>query len=145
MAITAKQEAFAVNYFIMRNATQAAIKAGYSPHLINNHATHLLQNATIKARLAELQSHVSLTAKQATAYVEERLKLLTEIARHNIEMPVSAGHKITAIAEMNKMGGDYAPEKTRPVAQVNVVFVIGKGYRDAPQLEEGLTGSSNTT
>ena len=47
----------------------------------------------------------------AVAIVVDRLKLLSEIARHRIEAPVTAGHRIAAIAELNKLEGSYPPER----------------------------------
>ena len=136
--LTAKQEAFAVNYFTMRNATQAAIKAGYSPHLIDTHSYHLLENASIKARLQELHAEFVPDAEVAKAVVRERLEILSEIARHPIEMPVSAGQKISAIAEMSKLGGDYPPEKHAILGKV--IFEVVHVEKRKDYLEEFSEG-----
>ena len=80
--LTAKQEAFCQNYIILRNATQSAIKAGYSPHLIGTNSNHLLENTSIKARLAELRAVLPIDPDIATT--EERKRRLTEIYRANL-------------------------------------------------------------
>ena len=43
-----RQQAFADEYIITGNATQSAIKAGYSERYANTNASKLLQNTTIK-------------------------------------------------------------------------------------------------
>ncbi len=129
-SLTAKQEAFCAFYFTSRNATQSAIKAGYSPHLIDTHSNSLLENASIKAKLAEMQTHVAPSIDASVANVRERLQLLTRIARHEIELPVSAGHVTQAVAEVNKM--EHVYEAGGNIRDINVVFVIGKGYSELP-------------
>lgn len=121
--LTAKQEAFALNYFTTRNATQSVIKAGYSPHLASTHTTNILRNAKVQARLQQLQAEIVPDPEIVKAVIREKLEILTEIARHGIEMPVSAGHKITAIAEMNKMEGHYAPEKHAIIGDITIRII----------------------
>lgn len=128
--LTAKQEAFCVNYFIMRNATQAAIKAGYSLRTAQQIGAENLLKPLIIARRNELEAAV---AKEAIANVEERQKKLTEVIRETYRTPVMARDRVSAIAEMNKMGGDYAPEKHAILGDI-VIEVV---YRDRKQLEEG--------
>lgn len=78
MAITAKQKRFCDEYLIDLNATQAAIRAGYSNKYANTNVSKLLQNTTIKAyldaRMAEKESE--LIAGQ-----DEVLKYLTAVMR----------------------------------------------------------------
>ena len=100
--LTAKQAAFAVNYFKLRNATQAAIQAGYSPHLIGYHTNNLLENVNIRAKIAELEAKVE---SEAIGTVSERKKRLTEIYRANLTDFVDEQGNITlkpsaAIAEL---------------------------------------------
>ena len=133
--LTAKQEAFCVNYFTMRNATKAAREAGYSPHLLDTHSNHLLENASIKARLAELQAAIIPTVEVLKDAYDKRVKALVQVIEHKIETPVSAGHRIAAVHEVNLMEHIYAPGGN--IRNVNVVFVIGKGYKNIPQLVEG--------
>lgn len=76
--LTLKQQKFADEYIISGNATEAAIKAGYSKKYANTNASKLLHNTTIKAyideRMAQLQS--SKIASQ-----EEVLEYLTRVLR----------------------------------------------------------------
>lgn len=76
--MTEKQKIFCDEYLIDLNATQAAIRAGYSEKYAHTNANKLLQNTTIKEyiqkRLDEKED--ALIAKQ-----DEVLKTLTRIMR----------------------------------------------------------------
>ncbi|WP_455679743.1 terminase small subunit [Streptococcus sp.] len=76
--LTLKQQRFADEYIISANATQAAIKAGYSKKYANTNASKLLRNTTIKSyideRLADLQS-------KKVADQQEVLEYLTSVMR----------------------------------------------------------------
>jgi phage terminase small subunit len=76
--LTAKQKRFCDEYLIDLNATQAAIRAGYSNKYANTNASKLLQITTIKeyidARMAEKESE--LIADQ-----DEVLRYLTSVLR----------------------------------------------------------------
>lgn len=76
--MTLKQQRFADEYIITGNATQSAIKAGYSQKYANTNASKLLQNTTIKnyidVRLAKLES-------EKIATQEEVLQYLTSVMR----------------------------------------------------------------
>ena len=78
MAMTEKQKRFCDEYLISLNATQSAIKAGYTKKYANTNASKLLQNTTIKEyiekRMAEKESE--LIANQ-----DEVLKYLTSVMR----------------------------------------------------------------
>ena len=53
MALTAKQQAFVNEYLIDLNATQAAIRAGYSKKTANEQASRLLKVSKVKQAVAE--------------------------------------------------------------------------------------------
>ncbi len=52
MPLTAKQERFVAEYLVDCNATQAAIRAGYSPETAKQQGSRLLTNADIKQAVA---------------------------------------------------------------------------------------------
>lgn len=56
MALTAKQEAFCNEYLIDLNATQAAIRAGYSPESANEIGCQNLAKLNIAERVGELMA-----------------------------------------------------------------------------------------
>lgn len=76
--MTERQKRFADEYLIDLNATQAAIRAGYSAKYANTNVSKLLQNTAIKdyisARMAEKET--KLIADQ-----DEVLKYLTAVMR----------------------------------------------------------------
>ncbi len=76
--LTAKQQRFVDEYLIDLNATQAAIRAGYSAQYANTNASKLLQITTIKNALAERmkEKESALIATQ-----DEILKYLTSVMR----------------------------------------------------------------
>ena len=53
--MTAKQERFCQEYLVDLNATQAAMRAGYSAKTANEQGSRLLANVSVKAHIAELQ------------------------------------------------------------------------------------------
>ena len=106
--------------------TQAAIEAGYSQHTADAQASRLLTKVVITERRAALQL---LAQTDTVMTVIERKERLSELAKE--ANPGKFGYQrqpnIQAIAELNKMGGDYAPEKHINL-NVDVKFVIGRGY-----------------
>ena len=71
MSLNPRQRAFADEYIITGNATQSAIKAGYSEKYANTNASKLLQNTTIKSyieqKLKEIQINKHLSMEEALA------------------------------------------------------------------------------
>lgn len=53
--LTPKQEAFCREYLVDLNATQAAIRAGYSPRTATEQGARLLTNANVRARVDGLK------------------------------------------------------------------------------------------
>lgn len=56
--MTPRQEKFCIEYLIDLNATQAAIRAGYSKKTAEALASRLLRNVNIRSRIKELQDKV---------------------------------------------------------------------------------------
>ena len=113
-----RQRRFADEYIISGNATQAAIKAGYSQKYANTNASKLLQNTTIKSyideRLADLQS-------KKVASQQEVLEYLTSVMR---------GEE----TEQNVIGvGDLGQELTdievSAKDRIKAAELLGKRYR----------------
>ena len=73
MKMTAKQKRFCDEYLIDLNATQAAIRAGYSEKYAHTNANKLLQITTIKefiaARMAEKQSNLIADQNEVLEYL----------------------------------------------------------------------------
>lgn len=74
--MTDKQERFCEEYMIDLNATQAAIRAGYSPKTANKQGSQLLAKLSIQNRIAQLQAEQSRrTGVSADRVVRELAKI----------------------------------------------------------------------
>ncbi|MDP0495695.1 MAG: terminase small subunit [Verrucomicrobiota bacterium JB024] len=69
MALSGKHERFAQEYVVDLNATQAAIRAGYSDKSAHVTGARLLKNAKVAARITELQAELSESTKVTAEYV----------------------------------------------------------------------------
>lgn len=80
MALTDKQKRFCEEYLIDLNATQAAIRAGYSPKTAEQTASRLLRNVKVQEYIAKRQKELS----RSTHITQERvIKELALIAFSN--------------------------------------------------------------
>ncbi|HGY3928949.1 TPA: terminase small subunit [Citrobacter koseri] len=73
MALTDKQEMFCREYLIDLNATQAAIRAGYSVKTANRTASENLSKPDIQSRIAELKAQRNDLVGINATYVLNRL------------------------------------------------------------------------
>lgn len=86
--MTNKQEKFCQEYMIDLNATQAAIRAGYSPKTANEQAGRLLVNVSIQNRIAQLQAEQS---RRTGISADRVLRELAKVAFANAGDIVDAG------------------------------------------------------
>ena len=120
-----RHEKFAVCLFQGMQQDTAYIEAGYAVRGARANASRLIAKDNIRRRLEALQAPI---AKQAQTEKELKLGKLTEIYNYTpLPESISARDRVLAIAEHNKMIGDYAPEKHLNL-NVDVRFVIGRGY-----------------
>lgn len=110
-----RQRRFADEYIISGNATDAAIKAGYSSKYANTNASKLLQNTTIKSyideRLAQLASEKIATQEEVLTYLtsvmrgetqEQTLCSIGELGQQVIDIDVGAKDRIKAAELLGK-------------------------------------------
>ena len=117
MGLTDKQRKFCDEYLIDLNATQAAIRAGYTEKYANTNASKLLQNTTIKSyideKLAELQS-------QKVADQQEVMEYLTAVMR---------GEKTEPLLVLDGEGTQKVINAVPPVqARTKAAELLGKRY-----------------
>lgn len=79
--LTAKQDRFCEEYIIDLNATQAAIRAGYSKKTAFAQASRLLSNVKVQSRIQELRKEASERSKVS---IDELVSMLTSMARFDI-------------------------------------------------------------
>jgi len=114
MKLTEKQKKFADYYIELGNATQAAIKAGYSAKYANTNASKLLQNTTIKSyideRMDQMASKRIMGAKEAVellssiarAEITERVVVSTPMGVEEVDKPPDLKTRMQAIREILK-------------------------------------------
>lgn len=74
--LTAKEERFCYEYCIDLNATQAAIRAGYSPKSARFTGSRMLSNVAIKDRIKKMQANLSeLAGITALKVLNEQKKI----------------------------------------------------------------------
>lgn len=113
--LTPKQERFCEKYAARGNATQAAIRAGYSAKTAYSIGQENLKKPEIIARIHELQAR---DKKKRIMNIDERQAKLTEIAENSIDENAA----IRAIETLNKMDGLYVQKHevqvTRSLADI---------------------------
>lgn len=114
MKLTEKQKRFCDEYIKLGNATQAAIKAGYSAKYANTNASKLLQNTTIKSyidermeqlaseRIMSAQEAVELLSSIARAEITERVIVSTPVGVEEVDKPPDLKTRMQAIREILK-------------------------------------------
>lgn len=76
--MNARQKRFCDEYLIDCNATQAAIRTGYSPKTAYSNGQRLLKNAEVKSRIDELLEQLH---SEKTADAQEIMEYLTKVVR----------------------------------------------------------------
>lgn len=91
MKLTVKQKAFADYYIELGNATEAAIKAGYSKKYAGQNSDKLLKNTKIKMYIDERLKQIE---DERIASAAEVMKYLTSVLRgeHTEEVVVVEGN-----------------------------------------------------
>lgn len=117
--LTPKQQAFAEHYIETGNATEAAVKAGYSKKYANTNASKLLQNTTIKSYIDEKLSEMS---SERIASATEVLETLTAIIR---------GESRSAVLRGLGEGYQEIDEKMPPTTteRIRAAELLGKRYK----------------
>lgn len=113
--MTIKQTQFCQAYAIPpHNATQAAIKAGYSCHVAKTIGSKLKDNPKIQTYLKTFQTQLENKVTIDYTWKLEKLKQIVDtfIPSDNASLETKeVNSAIQAIAEMNKMQGHHAAEK----------------------------------
>lgn len=133
-----KQQCFADEYIISGNATQAAVKAGYSSKYANTNASKLLQNTTIKSyideRLAQLASDKVATQEEVLTYLtsvmrgetqEQTLCSIGELGQEVIDIDVGAKDRIKAAELLGKRFRMWTEKVETDITQTVVIDVGG--------------------
>lgn len=79
MSLTAKQEMFCREYLKDLNATQAAIRTGYSERTAKSQGQRLLTNVYVESRIQSLKQKRQESVSVDSEYVLRRLKEIDEL------------------------------------------------------------------
>jgi phage terminase small subunit len=80
MALNDKQAAFAREYAIDKNATQAAIRAGYSAKTAHSQGPRLLENVEVRAEIERTLAKSAAKVELSVASVSAKLLALSDKA-----------------------------------------------------------------
>ena len=120
--LTAKQQMFVKEYQVDRNATQAAIRAGYSEKTAMEQGYQLLQKTSVKEAIdkgtEELATKVDISAQD----------VLQSIKR--IRDKAEAADKNTDALKANELLGKHLKLFTDKIEQETTITVIRKNYAD---------------
>ena len=119
--MTPKQDRFVAEYLVDLNATQAALRAGYSPRTAPQQGSRLLKNAQVQAAIAAQQAQ-QLEAVEVR--IEDVLRDLKAIAHTDLRalsqqsgVPARWADKLKALELLMKHLGLAAPEQHQHVHQ----------------------------
>ena len=121
MALTDKQERFVQEYLVDLNATQAAIRAGYSPETAGAIGCENLKKPNIKARIDREMAEISA---RTGANQERIIRELGEIAFNPIGNPA---YKLKALELLGKHFSLFV-EKVEHDGEVK--FVLDKSLEE---------------
>jgi phage terminase small subunit len=94
--MTAKQEAFAIEYLKDKNGTQAAIRAGYSKKTAASIAYELLEKPDVKEFIGQKQEEA---AKNAEVHVDWIVQQYKEIAQNVLAKDADKLHALDSLGK----------------------------------------------
>jgi phage terminase small subunit len=148
--LTPKQDMFVQEYLIDLNATQAAIRAGYSPATANEQGSRLLANASVAAAVerakAERSARIGLTAdrilEELSVIAFAHMGQFAEWGPSGVRFKPSADVDGRAVAEVKETttqhGGSQGIKLHDKVASLKLLgqhigmFVERHEHRNAP-------------
>ena len=93
--LTAKQQRFIEEYLVDLNATQAAIRAGYSARTANEQAARLLAKASVSQAIASAKAERSARVAVSADYVLNNLVEIVERSMQRAPVVDMKGNHVT--------------------------------------------------
>lgn len=141
MSLTAKQARFIEEYLIDLNATQAAIRAGYSEKTATEQGARLLTNVNVQKAIHEAQQARSERTKIDQDWVLKRLALLADAKTTDFTAWDEGGVHV-------KDSNELTPEQAYLVSEITLDETIkesGGGDELVLKRQKRLKGVSDTT
>lgn len=104
MALTAKQAAFAREYAVDKNATRAAIRAGYSAKTAHSAGPRLLENVGVRAEIERTLAASAERVELSVATVSAKLLALADKAEE-MEGPSALNVSRQCLMDAAKLNG----------------------------------------
>lgn len=102
---TPKQNRFAEEYIIDLNATQAAIRAGYSPNTANEQGARLLTKVSVQT---EIQSAIEARSRRTEITADKVLAELAKIAFANMQDYMTVNSDGSAYMDLSSLTREQA-------------------------------------
>lgn len=110
--LTARQKMFCEYFVASGNATQSAIKAGYSDNYARDRIHSLMKSVGVSRYIEELQKKIQSSRIMSAV---ERQEWLTELIKNQKAKDTD---KLKAVDILNKMEGEYL-EKVQVTGEIN--------------------------
>lgn len=121
--LTARQRRFVEEYGVDRNATAAALRAGFAPASARVTACRLLKaNKAVQGAVAAQEALAAAEVCMTRQRVVQGLLEAVEMARERRE----PGAMIAAWRELGKMLGYYAPDRVKVTAEIDDAGLMGR-------------------
>lgn len=120
MALNDKQLAFVREYLVDFNATQAAIRAGYSRKTAGSQGHDLLKKPEVQAALNEFRSKAAQETETDIRWVRQRLKEeatdFSEFSSHSA--------RIRAIELVARLNGDFEKDNAQQAPRIGTIRLV---------------------
>ena len=144
MRMTDKQARFCEEYMVDLNATQAAIRAGYSPASAKTVGPRLLENVGVQKLIAQLQAEQSRRTGVSTDRVVRELAKIAFVNAADLIDPKTASLKsdashddLAAVQTVKvKMFGDGLEQEVKLADKLRALDLLGKHlgmYKDTSE------------
>jgi phage terminase small subunit len=130
-----KRAAFVREYLVDFNATQAAIRAGYSKKTAGSQAHELLKRPDIQAQLKTIQERAAEQTQTDINWVRQRLKQeatdYSEFASHSA--------RIKAVELIAKLNGDFERDNAQKTDPLKTLLnsLSGNVFGPVPEAARG--------
>lgn len=114
MGLTPKQQRFVAEYAVDLNATQAAIRAGYSEHTAKQQGSRLLSNVDVRRALSNQQSKVIERAEITAADIA---RVAWQIAN---DEEAQTGARVSALSLLARRHVEFSDKHDVRLASVDL-------------------------